>query len=128
MRYHYSTALWWNTRYRDAAAIQRDVFQMADRLGDSRSKAYSLIGEISTSVMLATKSLGEFEILKSKQSVPLQILKMRTFKTGHGRQLAGITLLMHCPPHSSWTLLSEPRRASSHAAATTMFRWSTTFE
>ena len=68
IRYYHSHALWWNTRYRDAAAIQRDVSQMADRLGDSRSKAYSLIGEIFTSVVLGTKSLIEFDILK-KQAI-----------------------------------------------------------
>ena len=42
IRYYHLNALWWNARYRDAAAIHREVSRIADRLGDSRSKAYSL--------------------------------------------------------------------------------------
>jgi tetratricopeptide (TPR) repeat protein len=37
---------------------------MANRLGDSRSKAYAMAGEIIASTFFAPKSLGEFEILK----------------------------------------------------------------
>ena len=46
IRHHYVFALLWNARYRDAAAMQRETSPIADRLGDSRSKAYSLAGEI----------------------------------------------------------------------------------
>ena len=40
IRHHYVFALIWNARYREAAAMQRETSSMADRLGDSRSKAY----------------------------------------------------------------------------------------
>jgi class 3 adenylate cyclase/tetratricopeptide (TPR) repeat protein len=66
IRYYHSTALWWNTRYRDAAAAQREISQMAERLGDSRSKAYALIAEFFVSMTIAPKPLSEFEILKKE--------------------------------------------------------------
>ena len=44
--------------------MQRETSPMADRLGDSRSKAYSLAGEIFVSTIVAPKPLHEFEILK----------------------------------------------------------------
>jgi tetratricopeptide (TPR) repeat protein len=64
IRYHYVAALLRNTRYREAAAVQRDISLMADRLGDSRSKAYSLVGETHVSTLVAPKPLNEFETLK----------------------------------------------------------------
>ena len=64
IRHHYVFALLWNTRYREVAAVQRETSLIADRLGDSRSKAYSLAGEIHVSTMVAPKPLDEFEILK----------------------------------------------------------------
>jgi hypothetical protein len=63
IRHHYVFALLWNTRYREAAAMQRKTSPMADRLGDSRSKAYSLAGEIHVPTIVAPKQLHEFEIL-----------------------------------------------------------------
>jgi hypothetical protein len=65
IRHHYVFALMWNKRYRDAAAVQRETSLMADRLGDSRSKAYALAGEIIVSTIFAPKPLKEFEILKT---------------------------------------------------------------
>lgn len=44
--------------------MQRETSALADRLGDSRSKAYSLANEIFVSTILAPKPLQEFEILK----------------------------------------------------------------
>ena len=64
IRHQYVFALLWNTRYREAAAMQRETLPMADRLGDSRSKAYALAGEILVSTIVAPKPLNEFEILK----------------------------------------------------------------
>jgi class 3 adenylate cyclase len=64
IRHQYVFALLWNTRYREAAAMQRETSPIAARLGDSRSKAYSLAGEIQVSTMVAPKPLAEFEILK----------------------------------------------------------------
>ena len=46
IRYNYVYALWWNSRFRDAASKQREMSLVANRLGDSRSKAYSLAMEI----------------------------------------------------------------------------------
>jgi hypothetical protein len=65
IRRHY-VALLWNTRYADAAAAQRENSQMAERLGDSGSRAYALAGEIIVSTIFAPKSVHEFEILKNK--------------------------------------------------------------
>ena len=64
IRHHYVFALMWNTRYREASAVQQATSLMADRLGDSRSKAYALAGEIFVSTIFAPKPLSEFEILK----------------------------------------------------------------
>jgi hypothetical protein len=66
IRHHFVFALLWNTRYRDAAAIQSKTSPMADRLGDSQSKAYSLAGEIHVSTMIEPKSLHDFEKIKSE--------------------------------------------------------------
>ena len=64
IRHHYVFALLWNVRYREAAAMQRETSPIADRIGDSRSKAYALTGEILVSTIFAPKQLHEFEILK----------------------------------------------------------------
>jgi class 3 adenylate cyclase len=64
IRHQYVFALLWSTRYREAFAMQRETSPIADRLGDSRSKAYSLAGEIHVSTIFAPKPLDEFEIVK----------------------------------------------------------------
>ena len=46
IRHYYVIALIWNARYRDAAAMQQETLLIANRLGDSRSMAYALAGEI----------------------------------------------------------------------------------
>src|SRR5271169_5438056 len=61
IRHQYGFTLFWNTRYRDAAAVQRDTSQIADRLGDGTSIAYSLADEICVSTVIAPKPLHEFE-------------------------------------------------------------------
>ncbi len=66
IRHQYVFALLWNTRFQEAAAMQRETSPIADRLGDSRSKAYSLTSEIHVSTMVAPKPLDEFETLKRK--------------------------------------------------------------
>ncbi len=38
IRHHLVFALLWNSRYRDAAAVQRESSPIAARLGDTRSK------------------------------------------------------------------------------------------
>jgi hypothetical protein len=64
IRHHYVFALLWNARYREAAAMQRETSPIAHRLGDSRSKAYSLAGEIHVSTVIMPKPRLEFEVLK----------------------------------------------------------------
>ena len=64
IRHQYVVALVWSGRYREAAAMQQEISPMADRLGDSRSKAYSLAGEIHVSTVTAPKPLHEFEALR----------------------------------------------------------------
>ncbi len=65
IRHQCVVALIWNTRYREAASVQEETSPIANRLGDSRSKAYSLAGEIHVSTILAPKPLAEFEKLKN---------------------------------------------------------------
>jgi tetratricopeptide (TPR) repeat protein len=64
IRHHYVFALLWNTRYREALAVQRETSLIADRLGDSRSRAYAFAGEIIVSTIFAPIPSPEFEILK----------------------------------------------------------------
>jgi hypothetical protein len=64
IRHHLVFALLYNTRYREAAAAQRETLQLAKRLGDSRSMAYALAGEIHLSSVTAPKPPTEFEIQK----------------------------------------------------------------
>ena len=66
IRQQYVFALYSNGRYRDAAATQRETSPIAIRLGDSRSKAYALAGEMMTATVLAPKPLQEFEALKRR--------------------------------------------------------------
>ena len=44
--------------------MQRETLLMADRLGDSKSKAYALAAEIIVSTIFAPKPLNEYEVLK----------------------------------------------------------------
>jgi hypothetical protein len=64
IRHQYGFTLAWNTRYRDAAVMQRETALIAERLGDSTSIAYSLANEIFISTIVAPKPLPEFEIVK----------------------------------------------------------------
>jgi class 3 adenylate cyclase/tetratricopeptide (TPR) repeat protein len=64
IRHNYVFALLWNTRYRLAPEVQREARQIAERLGDSRPKAYALASEILVSTIVAPKPLHEFEALK----------------------------------------------------------------
>jgi class 3 adenylate cyclase/tetratricopeptide (TPR) repeat protein len=65
IRHYYVLALVFSTRYRDAAAVQRQCSEMADRLGDNRSRAYSFAGEILLSTLSAPKKLADFKILRT---------------------------------------------------------------
>ena len=64
IRHHYVWALVWGARYQKAAAILQETLLMANRLGDSQSKAYALAADVLVSFVFATKPLHEFEILK----------------------------------------------------------------
>jgi tetratricopeptide (TPR) repeat protein len=66
IRHHYIFALIYNTRYEEAAAIQQETSAIAELVGDNKSRAYSLAGEISISMVVAPKSLDQFEKLKRK--------------------------------------------------------------
>jgi hypothetical protein len=63
IHHHHVQALFWNTRYREAAAMQREQLSIVSRFGDSKSKAYGLASEILVSTIFA-KPLDEFELLK----------------------------------------------------------------
>ena len=64
IRHQYVRALFFNTRFRDAAALQETTKRLAERCGDSKSIAYSLTGEIFVSTVIAPKSPYEFETIK----------------------------------------------------------------
>lgn len=64
IRHNYVLALFFNTRYREAAAMQRETSVLARRLGDPRSRAYALTAEIQVATVFAPKPLEEFEALK----------------------------------------------------------------
>jgi class 3 adenylate cyclase/tetratricopeptide (TPR) repeat protein len=64
IRHNYVLALFFNTRYREAAAMQRETLLMAQRLGDARSRAYALTSELQVSIVLAPTPLDEFHALK----------------------------------------------------------------
>jgi hypothetical protein len=66
IRHQFVFALLWGAHYSEAASMQRDTSLIANRLGDWRSKAYSLAGEIHVSTMIAPKPIYEFEILKKE--------------------------------------------------------------
>jgi hypothetical protein len=89
IRHQYVFALLWNARYPEAAAMQRQTSPIADRLGDSRSKAYSLTGEIHVSTIVAPKPLGEFERLKREAIKAASDTEDAYIKTGLGGLSAG---------------------------------------
>jgi class 3 adenylate cyclase/tetratricopeptide (TPR) repeat protein len=64
IRHNYVFALLWNTRYREAAAVQKETLELATRLADTRSRAYALAAEIQVSTLVEPKPLEEFETLK----------------------------------------------------------------
>jgi tetratricopeptide (TPR) repeat protein len=66
IRHHYVFALLWNTRYPEAATVQKETAQITSNLKDSRSKAYSLAGEIQVSTIVEPRQLSEFEALKKE--------------------------------------------------------------
>jgi predicted ATPase/class 3 adenylate cyclase len=66
IRHHYTFALLWNTRYREALLIQAETSQIANRIEDSRSRAYALAGEILVSTIVAPKPIQDFEKLKTE--------------------------------------------------------------
>jgi class 3 adenylate cyclase len=64
IRHHHVIALLYNARYREAAALQRETFLMAERLGNSKLRAYALAGDLFVSSIVSAKPLNEFETLK----------------------------------------------------------------
>ena len=66
IRHNYVLALFFNNRFREAAAMQREVSQMARRLGDSKSLAYAMTSELQVSTVFAPKLQDDFEALKRK--------------------------------------------------------------
>jgi class 3 adenylate cyclase/tetratricopeptide (TPR) repeat protein len=66
IRHQYVFALLWSARYSEAATMQRETSLMANRSGDSRSKAYFLANEINVSTIVAPMPLDKFEIVKAE--------------------------------------------------------------
>ena len=59
--------------------MQRETSTMADRLGDSRSKAYALASEMMVSTVVSPKPLHEFETLKREAIKGLRFRHGRRF-------------------------------------------------
>jgi tetratricopeptide (TPR) repeat protein len=66
VHHHYVFALLWNTAYQKATTALRAMAQMADHLGDNRSKAYYLASEMLVSTIVRPKSLNELENLTNE--------------------------------------------------------------
>jgi hypothetical protein len=66
VRVVYAIALFVNARYREAAAMLREAWPMADRLGDVGSKAWTLATEILVTSIVEPKPLHELEMLKAE--------------------------------------------------------------
>ena len=64
IRHQYVYALTANSRYSEALTLLPQISSMADRLGDARSRAYSLAAEIGVSAVVAPKPLETFEALR----------------------------------------------------------------
>ena len=64
IRHQYVNGLLWSARYREAIKVQQETSIIADRLGDSRSRAYGLAAELSITTIICPKTFNEFEILK----------------------------------------------------------------
>jgi hypothetical protein len=103
LRHHYVFALMYNTRYREAAAVRQETSTIAEQVGDRRSKAYSLAGEILVS-WIAPKSLDQFERLKREaidviSEMTDAYIKNWTWyvigsaEAGRGRMTMGVMLL-----------------------------------
>ena len=66
VHHHYVFALLWNTAYQKATRALQAMAQMADHLGDNRSKAYYLASEMLVSTIVRPKSLNELENLTNE--------------------------------------------------------------
>jgi tetratricopeptide (TPR) repeat protein len=88
IRHQYVIALIWATRFREAAALQPEILSMADRLGDNRSKAYALAGEIWLSTLVAPKTPNEIEVLK-RETIKAITGATDAFIQNHARWIIG---------------------------------------
>ena len=59
--HHYVSCLIWNGRYLDAIAVQRELTEMAKRLGDRDTLAYAIVSELVLSCYTGTLSSDAFE-------------------------------------------------------------------
>ena len=64
--YHYAHALLLNARYGEAVAMQQQTWSLASRLGDFKSKAYGLVGEMLVSTVTRSKPELDFDRLKKE--------------------------------------------------------------
>ena len=69
--HHYVAGLVWNSRFRDALAVQQDLSAMAQRLGDPKSVAYALVSELSASSYAAPTTMEVFEAKRREAEAAL---------------------------------------------------------
>jgi hypothetical protein len=98
IRHHYVFALCFNRRFQKAVVVQTETSAMAERLGDTRSKAYALSIDLMVAGLIALKSLDEFEILqrealKTASAIADSYIQVRTrwFIAAHERARGRIT-------------------------------------
>lgn len=64
--HHYVSCLIWNGRYLDAIDVQRELSEMAERLGDRDTLAYAIVSELVLSCYTGTLSSNAFEAKRSE--------------------------------------------------------------
>lgn len=71
--HHYVSCLVCNSRFREALIVQRELTEMAERLGDPKSLAYAKVNELSVSIYAAPISNVEFEAKKKEVEAALTL-------------------------------------------------------
>lgn len=62
--HHYVSCLVCNSQFHEALRVQRELTEMAERLGDPKSRAYAMVNELSVAIYSAPISNAEFEAKK----------------------------------------------------------------
>jgi class 3 adenylate cyclase/tetratricopeptide (TPR) repeat protein len=122
VRHHYVHALWYSSRYREMAAVQRQAWEIANQLTDARSKAYVLTAEILIYAICGVRSVQEFDVLKreainaASQSADAYIQSWTRFVIGWKELHSGRMTEARSSAHDQ---LNDPRSIGSGLALLT---------